>query len=89
MFKLCEEDATIIEYQQKLINLLRAQRVEDVVIVDNVIKNSLRIFVGPADTGVTATAVTWSGVVSRRQNTLLLDLTGNSKLRQYGLEPVT
>ncbi|MDQ0885094.1 hypothetical protein QFZ81_000182 [Paenibacillus sp. V4I9] len=89
VFKLCEEDATIIEYQQKLINLLRAQRVEDVVIVDNVIKNSLRIFVGPADTGRTATALTWSGVISRRQNTLLLDLTGSSKLRQYGLEPVS
>lgn len=88
VFKLCEEDATIIEYQQKLINLLLSQRVEDVVIVDSVIKNSLRIFVGPEDTGRTATALTWAGVVSRRQNTLLLDLTGESKLRQYGVEPM-
>ncbi|MCD1257399.1 hypothetical protein B5M42_000930 [Paenibacillus athensensis] len=89
VFKLCEEDAVIIEYQQKLIQLLRAQRVEDVVIVDNVIKNAIRLFVGPADTGRTATALTWSGVAARRQNTLLLDLTGNSKLRQYGVEPVS
>lgn len=89
VFKLCEEDATIIEYQQKLINILLAQRVEDVVIVDNLIKNSLRLFVGPVDTGRTATALTWSGVLSRRQNTLLLDLTGNSKLRQYGVESIS
>jgi len=89
VFKLCEEDAVIIEYQQKLIQLLRAQRVEDVVIVDNVIKNAIRLFVGPTDTGRTATAVTWSGVTARRQNTLLIDLTGSSKLRQYGLEPVS
>ncbi|WP_138755909.1 hypothetical protein [Paenibacillus sinopodophylli] len=88
VFKLCEEDATIIAYQQKLIQLLQAQRVEDVVIVDHVIKNSLRLFVGPSDTGRTATALTWSGVVSRRQNTLLLDLTGHSKLTQYGIEPI-
>ncbi|QGQ98800.1 hypothetical protein EHS13_29950 [Paenibacillus psychroresistens] len=89
VFKLCEEDATIIEYQQKLINLLQAQRVEDVVIVDSVIKNSLRIFVGASDTGRTATSVTWSGVLSRRQNTLLLDLTKDSKLGQYGLIPLS
>ncbi|RJX39124.1 hypothetical protein D3P09_16665 [Paenibacillus pinisoli] len=89
VFKLCEEDATIIEYQQKLIKLLQAQRIEDVVIVDHVIKNSLRLFVGPSNTGRTATALTWSGVVSRRQNTLLLDLTGNTKLGQYGVEAVS
>lgn len=89
VFKLCEEDATIIAYQQKLIKLLQAQRVEDVVIVDHMIKNSLRLFVGPAETGRTATALTWSGVVSRRQNTLLLDLTGRSKLEQYGVEPIS
>ncbi|GKU77595.1 hypothetical protein [Paenibacillus sp. L3-i20] len=88
VFKLCEEDATIIAYQQKLIKLLQSQRVEDVVIVDHVIKNSLRLFIGPADTGRTATALTWSGIVSRRQNTLLLDLTGQTKLAQYGVEPM-
>ncbi|GFN30955.1 hypothetical protein [Paenibacillus xylaniclasticus] len=88
VFRLCEEDATIIDYQQKLIQLLRSQRVEDVVIVDNVIKNALRLFVGPADTGRTATAVTWAGILARRQNTLLLDLTGSSKMKQYGMETV-
>lgn len=88
VFKLCEEDAMIIEYQQKLIRLLQAQRVEDIVIVDSVIKNALRLFIGAPDTGRTATAVTWSGIVSRRQNTLLLDLSGGGKLRHYDLEPV-
>ncbi|WP_229717255.1 hypothetical protein, partial [Paenibacillus aceti] len=58
------------------------------VIVDSIVKNSLRIFVGPEDTGRTATALTWAGVISRRQNILLPDLTGESKLRQYGVEPM-
>jgi hypothetical protein len=88
VFKLCEEDASIIDYQQKLIRLLKSQRVEEVVVVDSLIKKSLRIFVGPSETGRTATALTWSGIVSRRQNTILLDLTGDGKTRQYGMEPV-
>lgn len=89
VFKLCEEDATIIEYQQRLIRLLKTQRVENVVVIDNIIKSSLRLFVGAADVGTTATALTWSGIVSRRQNTLLLDLTGRAKLKDYGVEAIS
>jgi len=89
VFRLCEEDATIIDYQQRLIRLLRAQRLEEVVVVHNLIKHALRIFVGAPDTGRTATALTWSGVQARRHNTLLLDLTGSSKASQYGVEPVS
>ncbi|WP_105614136.1 hypothetical protein [Vallitalea okinawensis] len=89
VFKLCEADDSIIDYQQKLITLLSAQRIEDVIIVDSIIKNSLRLFVGPSEVGRTSTALTWGGILSRRQNTLLIDLTGSSKLRDYGVEPVT
>ncbi|MFC4302832.1 hypothetical protein [Cohnella boryungensis] len=89
VFRLCEEDATIIDYQQRLIKLLRAQRLEEIVVVDNLIKHSLRIFVGAPDTGRTATALTWSGALARRHNALLLDLTGSSKLGQYGVESVS
>ncbi|WP_027088431.1 hypothetical protein [Cohnella panacarvi] len=89
VFRLCEEDATIIEHQQRLIRLLRAQRIEDVVVVDNLIKHALRLFVGPPESGRTATALTWAGVMSRRHNSLLIDLTGQSKARHYGVEPVS
>ncbi|XID94309.1 hypothetical protein ACF3MZ_07240 [Paenibacillaceae bacterium WGS1546] len=89
VFRLCEEDATIIDYQQRLIKLLRAQRIEEVVVVDNLIKHSLRLFVGAPETGRTATALTWSGALARRQNVLLLDLTGKSKFGQYGMETVS
>ncbi|MFB9277179.1 hypothetical protein [Cohnella cellulosilytica] len=88
VFRLCEEDATIIDYQQRLIKLLRAQRIEEVVVVDNLLKHSLRIFVGAPDTGRTATSLTWSGTLARRHNTLLLDLTGSSKFAQYGMDSV-
>jgi len=89
VFQLCEEDATIIDYQQRIIRLLRAQRVEEVVVVNNLLKHALRIFVGAPETGRTATALTWSGVQARRHNTLLLDLTGSAKAGQYGMETVS
>lgn len=89
LFKLCDTDNTIIEYQQKLIDLLQAQKVEDVVIIDSMIKNSLRVFVGTSDSGRTATTLTWAGMMSRRQNSVLIDLTGSSKLAQYGVNPVS
>lgn len=89
VFKLCEADDTIIDMQQKMIELLQSQRVEDVVILDTVIKHSLRLYIGTSDTGRTATALTWAGILSRRQNTLLIDLSGSSKFKQYGVEAVT
>jgi hypothetical protein len=88
VFKLCDADNTIIDYQQKWIELLKAQRVEDVVIVDTVIKKALRIFIGPSDVGRTATALTWCGILARRHNTLLIDLSGSSKFSDYGVEPL-
>ncbi|MDX8360780.1 hypothetical protein [Cytobacillus sp. IB215316] len=89
VFQLCETDGSIIEYQQKLINLLQAQRIEDVVIVDSIIKNCLRIFVGPQNVGRTSTSLIWAGTLSRRQNTVLIDLTGSSKYSQYGVTPIS
>ena len=88
LFDLCEKDEEIIRYQKNQLNLLEAQRVEDVVIVNSVLKNCLRLFVGADDTGRSATAITWAGVLSRRNNSLLIDLTGRAKFREYGITPV-
>lgn len=85
---LLQRDEDIITYQQHMIKVLKAHRVEDTVVLDTVLKNILHIYVGVAGTGRTATALTWAGCQSRRRNTLLVDLTGNNKLRDYGVEPI-
>lgn len=87
-FSLIEKDTEIIRKQKGMIDLLKANRVEDFVIVDGVLKNVLNLYTGADSSGRTATALTWSGVLSRRSNTLLIDLTGRSKLSQYGVEPI-
>ena len=89
LFDLCEKDEEIIRYQQNMINLLKANRVEDVIITNSLLKKTLRLFVGADNTGRAATAITWCGILSRRNNSLLIDLTGRSKFREYGITPMS
>ncbi len=89
VFYLCEIDESIITHQSKLIKLLESQNVEDVVIVDTILKNALRLYIGPCDVGTRSTTITWAGILSRRQNTLLIDLSGNAKFKDYGIQPIT
>ena len=86
--ELLNSDQEIIEHQQNLIRLLKAHRVEDAVVIDGILKNILNVYIGADDTGRTATTLTWSGVLSRRRNTLLVDMSKNSKLKDYGVKPV-
>lgn len=88
LFELCDKDEEIIRYQQNLINLLKSNRVEDVIITNTLLKKSLRLFVGADNSGRSATAIVWCGILSRRQNTLLIDLTGRAKFRDYGINPM-
>jgi hypothetical protein len=88
VFELGGIDQEIIEYQQKIINMLRAHRVEDIVIRDSLIKDVLRIFVGSPESGKTATALAWAGMMSKRGNTLVVDLSEKSKLRLFGANPM-
>lgn len=89
MFELCSKDEEIIKYQQQTINLFKANRVEDVVITDSLLKKSMRIYVGMENTGRSATAITWSGILSRRNNCLVLDLTRSPKFVEYGIDAVS
>lgn len=89
LFDLCEKDEEIIRYQANMINLLKANRVEDVIITNTLLKKTLRLFVGADNTGRSATAITWCGILSRRNNSLLIDLTGRSKFREYGITPMS
>lgn len=88
LFELCDKDEEIIRYQQSTIHMLQANRVEDVVIVNSLLKDCLRLYTGADNTGRSATAITWCGLLSRRQNSLLIDITGRSKFREYGVNPV-
>lgn len=82
--ELFDRDEAIIQYQQHITQMLKAHRVEDAVIVDSVIKNILNVYIGQRGSGLTATALTWSGCLARRRNTLLIDLSNESKLGDYG-----
>jgi hypothetical protein len=88
LFELCDKDEEIIRYQQNMINMLKAHRVEDVIICNTLLKKVLRLYVAADNTGRSATAITWSGICSRRQNSLLVDLTGRAKFREYGITPM-
>lgn len=82
--ELFDSDEAIIQYQQHITQMLKAHRVEDAVIIDSVIKNILNVYIGQRGSGLTATALTWSGCLARRRNTLLIDLSNESKLGDYG-----
>lgn len=89
LFELCEKDEEIIRYQQNMINLLKSNHVEEVIVTDTLLKKMLRLYVAADNTGRSATAITWSGILARRHNTLLIDLTGRSKFREYGITPMS
>ena len=86
IFEMCESSEEVIRYQDDMIHTLRANRVEDVVIVDSLLKECLRLYIGGNGSGVHTTAITWSGVLSRRNNTLLIDLTTRPKFEDLGIE---
>lgn len=80
---LCSVDEEAVMYQQELIDTMKVQRVEDIVIVDSTIKSALRLFIGPDDSGKTAAAVVVHEGLSRRGNALIIDLTGKDRLSVY------
>lgn len=86
--ELFDRDEAIIQYQQHITKMLKAHRVEDAVIIDSVIKNILNVYIGQRGSGLTATVLTWSGCLARRRNTLLIDLSNESKLGDYGEDVV-
>ena len=86
--ELLQADEKIMLNQQNLIKLLQSHKVEDVVVIDGVLKNILNVYVGADGVGRTATTLVWSGCLSRRRNTLLIDMSNNSKLEDYGIQPI-
>lgn len=87
IFKICEQNDEIIRYQANLIKLLKANKVEDVVVIDSMLKGVLRLYVGAPNTGATATILTHAGMQSRAANTLIIDISGESRWEDYGVTP--
>lgn len=83
---LCQGDR--IAYQEKVISLLRANHVEDIVVRDSLLKECFSIFVGTERTGLSSTVATYAGMLSRRANTLVVDLTEHSHYDRYGYPTV-
>mgnify|MGYP001140195997 CR=1 FL=1 len=75
----------VIRYQRDVIDCLRANHVESLVVRDSLLKNCFRIFLGDANTGLTATVAIYAGMLSRR-DTLVVDLSGHPHYDRYGYE---
>lgn len=87
--ELCKLDESIIQQQEQLIELLMAKNAEEVIITDTLLKNCMRLYIGPEGVGAHSTAITWAGILSRRHNTLLIDFTGGGKFREYGVDAIS
>lgn len=81
--QMCEIGENIIAAQRELIETMQAQKIEDVIIVDSLLKNCLRIYVGSDNSGKTASSVIINEIHKRKGNALLLDLTRNNRATSY------
>lgn len=87
--KLFELDAEIIAAQQQLINYMQANKVEDTVVAETLLKKSLRVYLGYEGSGRTILPYLLSAYKSRQNaNVLLLDLTGQGKWDNYGIPTI-
>ncbi len=81
--KLCDVSDNVIATQQELIDTMKVNKVEQVVIIDNLLKNDLRLYIGGENSGKTATIVILNEARKRKGNSLLIDLTGKNKIKTY------
>jgi hypothetical protein len=81
--KLIDYDDEIVSVQQELIDTMRVQKIEDVVIVTSMLKNVMRVYAGGPMSGKTAAVAVISDIHNRKGNTLTIDLTGKNKLSTY------
>lgn len=88
MFQVIVEQNRVIQYQRDVISCLRANNVESLVVRDSLLKECFNVIVGSEHTGLTATSAIYAGMLSRRDNTLVVDLTGHSHYGRYGYDVV-
>lgn len=77
----------VIKYQSERILLLKANRVEDIVIMDTALKPTMQLFIGESGSGVTSTVLARTGVIARgAKNVVIIDLSRKAKFADYGIE---
>lgn len=80
----------VIKYQSERILLLKANRVEDIVIMDTALKPTMQLFIGESGSGVTSTVLARAGVIARgAKNVVIIDLSRKAKFEDYGIEAET
>ena len=80
----------VIKYQSERILLLKANRVEDIVIMDTALKPTMQLFIGESGSGVTSTVLARTGVIARgAKNVVIIDLSRKAKFADYGIETAT
>lgn len=85
--KIFELDQEIIAAQQAVINYLKANKVEDTVLAESLLKKSLRVFIGCEHSGRTIIPYLLSKYkANQNSNVLVLDLTGTGKYANYGIQ---
>lgn len=89
MFQVIVAQNKVIQYQRDVISCLRANNVESLVVRDSLLKECFNVIVGNEHTGLTATSAIYAGMLSRRDNTLVVDLTGHSHYDRYGYDTVS
>lgn len=89
LFNVIKAQQSVIDYQSNVINILRANRIEDVVVRDSLLKECFHVVLGAENTGLTATVATYAGMLSRRDNTLVVDVTGHAHYGRYGYSTIT
>ncbi len=84
--KLFDLDREMLAAQAATIQFLRSKNVEDSVIIDSLLKKSLRVYIGPESVGRTIIPYLFSAYMSRQNaNVLLVDITGKAKFKQYDI----
>lgn len=89
MFQVIVAQNKVIQYQRDVISCLRANNVESLVVRDSLLKECFNVIVGSEHTGLTATSAIYAGMLSRRDNTLVVDLTGHSHYDRYGYDTIS
>lgn len=87
--KLLDLDKETIAAQAQVINFLRSNHIEETIIAETLIKKSLRVFIGNEGSGRTIVPYVLSKYKARQNtNVLYIDLTGTSKIKDYGYDAI-
>lgn len=90
MQRIMDIDREVIQAQAAMIKLQKAKTTEDFVVQHGALKSSLKMYTGIKGSGTSIIPYILSEYKSRqRANVLYIDITGESRLSDYGIESMT